>query len=184
MHNKVLNERIKGRPMGDGSLEQIIPKGAFWGGADLLDACSHFIIVENRRSAERFENDLAARLSDTLPSIAIQTLTRMNRGSTMDYVSRGLPMLLLDTQTRNTSENEDLLITSETPKDGAAELNTSSASISPAERELLAHGQQLRDSGTYEMYWCVNVSQKNCLFLFLLFPVEAGYRELTLLVQS
>jgi len=90
------------------------------------------------QAASKFENDLAQQLSNTLPSIGIQTLTRKTVAATVDYASRGLPLLLLDTQER-APETFDI--------------KNEHDAVSPAETEMMRHAKVLREHGTYEMYW-------------------------------
>lgn len=72
---------------------------------DLPGGCTHYIIVEGVHGGRQDDSPLAGlkdsfvqRLSDQLPSIAIMTARAFRLDWLMDYVARGLPLLLLDSR--------------------------------------------------------------------------------------
>eukprot|EP00282_Hemiselmis_andersenii_P037558 CAMPEP_0169426518 /NCGR_PEP_ID=MMETSP1042-20121227/250_1 /TAXON_ID=464988 /ORGANISM="Hemiselmis andersenii, Strain CCMP1180" /LENGTH=1005 /DNA_ID=CAMNT_0009536455 /DNA_START=113 /DNA_END=3128 /DNA_ORIENTATION=- len=70
---------------------------------DVSPGCTHYIVVEcvskgkkDHSARDLLKNKFVMKLSETLPSIGIQTLRTHNFGALADYAGRGLPLLLID----------------------------------------------------------------------------------------
>jgi hypothetical protein len=145
---------------------------------DLPQGATHFIIVDavtngswDTSARNFFKNSLVQRVSENLPSIAVQTYDYGGMGVVpvlQDYAGRGLPLLLLDSRPRpagNGAEsmspakarwalvkNDIHAVEDSQIREDLASLGTCPSSISEAAREIEACEQKLQAAGTTNTY--------------------------------